>query len=699
MGLNGMKFESWRPFAMCAVIGAVIFSLSFHLEVLNPLNVHWLLQSDWGASFVGWEAFRHDAWRLPLGAEKLLDWPAGDNIVFTDSLPALALFFKFLSPILPEPFQYIGLWFFCSVILQVYFGYRLTRKAGMDEGESLICGFLLGLTPFFLARLYHNTLFCQWMILWAFEVYGFEADEKKRRFGFGLLLVLTALTNFYLTVMVAGLFAADVLRSHVRRHFAGASAAAADGGEAKVVACLIIAMGLVGYFGVRQPDAGGFGVYASELSAWINPQTPLTSRFVPAAPVWFGAYEGFQYLGLGLIGLVLFGLGLGLRRWRRREEVPAGATRFDGAAYLAPVLVAFWAFALSDRIRLGDTVLIDLHYRALLGPITAMLRSSGRFMWPVSYGLILTGLFALANLPRRWIKPVLIAGLVLQFADLSAFLRQQWTYTEAAAAPPVFRHFRSADWDRLISAAKVVDFQPSDPQPRLEPFWELAYRAARRGVPLTDMYSARIAPAQFAFQRADEEDVKLGRLSADRLYVLADDCPPFAQASIHRLDGIMVVPPKGADLSGLTVEPVRRPDARLGAPIDFARPENRCLLGSGWRPPESGGVWSDEPWAKLYLPVPVGETGPLTLTLRVKAPSPQPLKVEVTVAGEVLTATSDPAEPETTTYWIPAARVQAGPALALTLRSTALLKGAPSSAKAPNGPDIQLVSARLQRAP
>ena len=697
-GLFGMKLVNWRPLAICAAIGAVIFCLCFRIEVLNPLNVHWLLQGDWGASFIGWEAYRHDGWRLPLGAERLLDWPAGDNIVFTDSLPALAFLFKILSPILPDPFQYIGWWFFISLILQVYFGHRLARKAGMDELESFISGFLIGLTPFFLARLYHNTLFSHWMILWALEIYGFEKIPQKRTFGFGLLLVLTSLTNFYLTFMVAGVFAADVLRTRLRRMRSGPAVGAVAGAESKAVASLIIAMGLVGYFGARQSAAGGFGVYVSELLAWINPQIPLNSRFVPAIPVTEGAYEGFQYLGLGVIGLVLLGLGLRLKRVIDKaptstEATGAEATGFDGAAYLAPVIFAFWVFALSDKIHLGPHVLIDLHYGSLLGPITAMLRSSGRFMWPVSYALILATLLAVAKMPRQWVKRALIAALVLQIADLSAFMRQQWKYTEAAAAPAVFHRLRSPQWDRLIASAKVVDFQPSDPQPRLDLFWELAFRATRHGVPLTDMYSARVAPAQYLFQKADDEDVRLGRLAPDRLYVLADDCAPFPVTSVRRLDGVMIIPPSGADLSGLGSEPVRPPVVSLGAPIAFARPESRCVLGAGWLEPQADGVSSDGSEAALYLPLPEGATGPLRLSVQISGLSGGAFDMEATSQRDVLIARRAQA-PDTVSFEIPAKLVSGSRALSITLRSTLKAQGA---GKAPNGPVFHMATARLEQ--
>ena len=256
-----------------------------------------------------------------------------------------------------------------------------------------------------------------------------------------------------------------------------------------------------------------------------------------------------------MILLALLGLGLRLQRAVQKASAPTDGARFDGAAYLAPSLFAFWTFALSDRIHVGANLVLDLHYGSLLGPITSMLRSSGRFMWPVSYALILATLLAIAKLPRRWIKPVLVTALVLQLADLSAFLRQQWMFTEAAANPAAFQRLRSPHWDELIRASRAVDFQPSDPRAHLALFWELADRTTKLRVPVTTMYSARIDSAQAEFQKADEVAIRRGRFARDRLYVFADGCIPETSAQFYRLDDVVLLPPLQADVSDLSPAP------------------------------------------------------------------------------------------------------------------------------------------------
>lgn len=78
---------------------------------LDPSNVGWLMRGDWAQHLVGWHAFRHDAWQLPPGAMENLTWPGRTAVVYTDSLPLLAIPLKLFSPLLPDPMQFQGIWF------------------------------------------------------------------------------------------------------------------------------------------------------------------------------------------------------------------------------------------------------------------------------------------------------------------------------------------------------------------------------------------------------------------------------------------------------------------------------------------------------------------------------------------------------------------------------------------------------------
>ena len=94
-----------------AMIGMGIFLALYGVKILNPLYVDWLYTgSDLSQHYLGWKAFRESGWMFPIGMTDRLLYPFRSSIIFTDSIPLLAVFFKLLSPVLPADFQYFGFW-------------------------------------------------------------------------------------------------------------------------------------------------------------------------------------------------------------------------------------------------------------------------------------------------------------------------------------------------------------------------------------------------------------------------------------------------------------------------------------------------------------------------------------------------------------------------------------------------------------
>ena len=91
----------WFGFVLIISLAIAVFIIFFDINILNPSNIDWLMAGDLGQHFTGWHAFRYDQWHFPLALTKLLGWPQGVPIVFTDSNPVLALPFKIIGHILP----------------------------------------------------------------------------------------------------------------------------------------------------------------------------------------------------------------------------------------------------------------------------------------------------------------------------------------------------------------------------------------------------------------------------------------------------------------------------------------------------------------------------------------------------------------------------------------------------------------------
>ncbi len=85
----------------------------------------------------------------------------------------------------------------------------------------------------------------------------------------------------------------------------------------------------------------------------------------------FQAFEGFQYLGAGILGLMLVACGTALKR-------PAISWRAALPLFVAVLLGA--VYALSPRVTFASHVVIDYMHPAL-SPLAAF-RATGRFFWP-----------------------------------------------------------------------------------------------------------------------------------------------------------------------------------------------------------------------------------------------------------------------------------------------------------------------------
>ena len=67
------------------------------LSNLNFQNKNWLYLGDLSTYQIGWEFFRNDSWRFPLGLNPNYGLDFGTSIVYTDSIPILAFIFKLLK--------------------------------------------------------------------------------------------------------------------------------------------------------------------------------------------------------------------------------------------------------------------------------------------------------------------------------------------------------------------------------------------------------------------------------------------------------------------------------------------------------------------------------------------------------------------------------------------------------------------------
>ena len=402
LGSRGTEIGTSRTFALGALAGIAFFFRSFGFALLDPTHIDWLLNGDWGQHYSGWEVFRSAPWSWPPGTVPALLYPVGSSIVYTDSLPLLALLLKPFDALLPHPFQYIGLWLLVSCMLQGAFGALLLRLR-TREPAALLAGALFFLyAPVFIARFGHDTLTAHWLLLAALLLYFRTPPVGGESRPWWLLCVLASLIHPYLWFMLMALQVAYwARRVWVDRGATFRTAVVCLAG------CGVTSVGLWYLSGVfiipRQASTGGvpFGVYSMNLLAPIDPRG--YSRLLPSLTMAPGQHEGFAFLGIGMIALVAIAVVIA---WRRTSRFGVWRNHWPVIA----VALACAVFALSTVVRVGSVTLFDHPIEtSWLGTF----RSSGRFVW-VAYYLVIAA--TLLTLVAR-LKPV--AATVLMSATLA----------------------------------------------------------------------------------------------------------------------------------------------------------------------------------------------------------------------------------------------------------------------------------------
>ncbi|MCR4589811.1 MAG: DUF6311 domain-containing protein, partial [Lachnospiraceae bacterium] len=151
---------------LSAAAGAAVFFLLFGFAALDINGYRLFSHGDPGMHYIGWRFFREAAWQLKPGLMNNIHYPYSISVIFTDSVPVAAVFFKLFRGVLTENFNYFGLWTLLCFILQGFFAERIL--ALRIENRLLkfvgVCFFLI--TPALLKRAFwHTALTSHFLIL------------------------------------------------------------------------------------------------------------------------------------------------------------------------------------------------------------------------------------------------------------------------------------------------------------------------------------------------------------------------------------------------------------------------------------------------------------------------------------------------------------------------------------------------------
>lgn len=454
--LSGVVFKKENSIFVSFFLGVIIFLFIYGLEPLRYTGVGWMVNGFGGSDITqhqtGWEFYRHSPWTFPLCKALYLGYPAGTAISYTDSIPVVALLFKLISPLLPETFQYFGLYTCFCFGLQGLFAAALLRRFTKYELFSIVGSVSFVTASCFLERCFrHTALSSHWLLLVAMLLYFKRKQNplfKHRYMCWAFLLCLAIGIHPYLFAMCFGVFVVFSIEDI----FSGIERKSGVIKFAAVVFTAILFGFALGLFGSDVESAHGFGIYSLNLNAVFNPYTRhfvQWSSAVEDRPIYGGQTDGIYYVGLFMN--VVFVLSVFIFLLSGSQNIRRILKKY---AFFIVLLAVYTVFALSNTVTFDDHVIFRYFLPEFFVDKVNIFRASGRFFFIPYYSIFLFSLVILYRVMYgKWVAVISAAVLVLiQTMEINPGIKELRAYFAERKEPLYF----SNDWNELAQNYEIA---------------------------------------------------------------------------------------------------------------------------------------------------------------------------------------------------------------------------------------------------
>ena len=504
---------------------------------LNPHETQWF-EIDNTTAYIAQLTYISSDWTFPLLRNPEYGGPLSTSLTFSGPSPIIGLTMKLIG--LNAEIQLFGLWILLNFFLQLIFASKLLRLMGITANFARAFSVFFLSTFLILRSQGHFWLISHYLILWSLYLLILYLKKNTfKSFELGILLCLSYLTNIYLLAMVILV----VLLIFIIRFLSPLESTRIVLTDFSRLSGLLFMVFLI-LDGIVLQDSlyqtaktfvsSTYGYHGFNILTFFNPDTGYSaegfntadpevissfSMFSLSLGMTPGAYEGFMYLGLGVILGLLFLVfmqyekplipGLNLNVKQRRAIV------------LFVILVAI--FAISYRIGIGS-IEIEFPFPTTLDHVLGIFRSSGRFMWPFAYFLISLSVLAL----YRWyssqalslLTVVVTAGiLALQVIDIVVPLVNQERRVLYTTKENNFEVTELNEASKLLGKYREIRAYPQGDF--LENHYaELNYLAWKLGIP-TDLHFTSKVNMSAMLEREQQTLLQLCEGNLDPLTIYA----------------------------------------------------------------------------------------------------------------------------------------------------------------------------------
>lgn len=430
---------------------ANIFNYIYEFKFVNPKNIEWIWSAiDLSQHYLGWLAFRKEKISFPFGMTTSLTYPYKTSLIFTDSIPIFAFFFKLIDFILPINFQYIGLWGYLSYTLQGVFAGKILNLFFTNKPHIIICSFFFVISPVFIQRMFiHSALASHWILLFSFYIYLNDSFKYKDYcFLWSLNSFLTSLIHVNLLAMNGIILLAFCLKKFL------------NGVPIKKLLLIIIYFILISLFNVGfilggfssktgSVDYYGLGKYSMNINGFYNSYNK--SKILKGFNIIEGQeFEGFCYLGLGCFILLFIVFFIFLVKIKNYSEIKKQKNNW------IPLLLIFilsYFLALSPKITFNNKEIITYKIPKFIEKMWSIFRATGRFSWICIYIIYIFNFYMIQKyiINRKIVFLLFIFVFIIQFIDISLLIENQKMILNTIR----YKYTEEEDWVKIFENEKI----------------------------------------------------------------------------------------------------------------------------------------------------------------------------------------------------------------------------------------------------
>lgn len=541
-----------------ALLGSLIFILIYGICPLDVENIAYIMneRTDLPGFYIGWMAYRNAGWENGIGAFNTLCYPNLSSYGILDIVPILGLFFKIISPVLPETFQFVGLWGLICFFMQGGFAALIVRKFSGNNVISVLFSlpFILA-TPVLTKLFYHHSEAGQWVLLMVFAFWVYNADRDyinlKEYFIWALIGILTTGICIYFIPMVGMILVGYSINKILNNKKNILSSVVNI--FSYLIGCILF-LALMQSFNSYVADGDFYNEYVdrlyrcgANLNAFINSWgIAFFGRFMGVAKD--GQGEGLAYLGMGmLVALVVAASYKSVLVLTSKDNKGHESRRRNFNISLTVVFILSLIVAIGPTLSFGSKIICYLPYPEFVLKFWCNFRSTGRMIWPAYYIIyififkILFDLSYVKSCKEKFFRIILMGFCcVIQVIDLSPCLIGKHEY---------FAHYQELNtaihdeaWSKLGDNYKHMIVLPNSLINRSNERFDLWTIAIDNNLTLNDFYFARqnITDQTPVYQEKFEK----GEFDEDSFYVIPYSyLPLFMEYNLYcyKLDDYIVM--------------------------------------------------------------------------------------------------------------------------------------------------------------